>query len=344
MKVFALRLLRALGAFAAARRITRSGLRILCYHGVGRSDEHVFNPMLFMRESVFRRRLATLKKGAYPVISLEQAATGRYPPNAVVITIDDGWVSTLQCQAPALLEHGLPATLYVASYYCERQAPVFNVYARYIFSKDVEPFDVPEFSFDWKSAGLQKHAALEKLLALAESVSFDARARLAAAVQAATGVNGGQFRYLSMDELPQLRRFGVDVQLHTHRHLFPADDARVMRREITDNRAACRAVVDGPLNHFCYPSGEWSADCFPVLEEQGISTATTCENVLAYADTGRFAIGRFVDSDDTPDIIFEAQLAGLLDILRHPRRYLRWRPLGSFSAMEPARTAHAEAG
>jgi peptidoglycan/xylan/chitin deacetylase (PgdA/CDA1 family) len=335
VKVLILTLLRAVGAFALARWITRAGLRILCYHGISSGDEHAFNPTLFMRESVFRRRLQILKERGYPVISLEQAAAGRYPSNAVVITIDDGWVSTLERLAPALHEMGFPSTLYVCTYYCEHRFPVFNVYCRYVFSKDVQPFDLPEFSFYWLSERLTRQAAMERLLVLGETLSFDGRARLATSLGEAARMGAGtQFHYVSIDDLRALQAFGVDIQLHTHRHLFPADDAQAMRREIRDNRAACRTVVEDVQRHFCYPSGEWAEGCFDVLAEQGIETATTCENRLTYADTCRFAVGRFVDSDNTPEVVFEAELSGLLDILRNPRRYLRWRPLATFKALD----------
>ncbi len=338
MKSVILKVLRALGVFALARRITRSGLRILCYHAVSIADEHVFNPTLFMRESVFRRRLETLKRLGYPVISLDQAATGRYPPNAVVLTIDDGWVSTLTRQAPLLKQLGLPATVYVCSYYCENQSPVFNVYARYLFSRKLEPFDLPEFSFYWRSSGNSKDGALDELLVLGESLSFEQRNRLALALSQATGIHcGDQFSYMTLENLRELQNFGLDLQLHTHRHIFPASDSQIMRREILDNRTVCRQVTDGALWHFCYPSGEWTPECFAVLEELGVRTATTCDNRLSYRDTPPLAMGRFVDSDITSEIVFEAELSGLLDIARNPRRYLRWQALRAFTAPDTSR-------
>ena len=46
---------------------------------------------------------------------------------------------------------------------------------------------------------------------------------------------------LNGDELAQAARMGIDLQLHTHRHRFPQDDASI-RKEIQDNRAASKAV------------------------------------------------------------------------------------------------------
>jgi hypothetical protein len=84
------------GLFALARRLTPGGLRILCYHGFAVDDESEFRPGLFIRVETFRRRLAHLAAHRYPILSLDEAidrlTRGTLPPNAVVITVDDGFV------------------------------------------------------------------------------------------------------------------------------------------------------------------------------------------------------------------------------------------------------------
>src|SRR5689334_14408586 len=96
LKLSVLRVLRALGAFALARRLTRKSLRILCYHGIALADEHLFRGNLFMQPATFAARLQLLRDVGYPVLALDEAlhalAADRLPDNAVVITIDDGWV------------------------------------------------------------------------------------------------------------------------------------------------------------------------------------------------------------------------------------------------------------
>ena len=47
-------------------------------------------------------------------------------------------------------------------------------------------------------------------------------------------------------------------------------------------------------------------------------TATTCERGLNFRSTHPYLMNRYLDSDAIPAIKFEAELAGLLDMLRMP--------------------------
>jgi hypothetical protein len=122
------------------RDSSRAGLRILCYHGfslAGRKRE--FRPGLFIRKATFEGRLRHLEAHGYPILTLEQASRllvkGGLPPNAVVITIDDGFYGVLKLAAPMLKRHEFPATLYVTSYYSLKGTPVFRLAVQYIFWK-----------------------------------------------------------------------------------------------------------------------------------------------------------------------------------------------------------------
>ena len=55
-----------------------------------------------------------------------------FEPGLAVITIDDGWHGIHQHAWPVLREFGLPATVYVSSYYAQSQLPVLNVFTRYL--------------------------------------------------------------------------------------------------------------------------------------------------------------------------------------------------------------------
>src|SRR3954465_1194237 len=111
---------RTFGLFALARRLTAKRLRILCYHGASLRDEHEYEPVLFMRPAVFRRRMEILRRIGLPVVPLDQGAkmlaNGGPRNGEVVITIDDGWKSTYTQFAPILKDFEFPATLYVTTF------------------------------------------------------------------------------------------------------------------------------------------------------------------------------------------------------------------------------------
>jgi peptidoglycan/xylan/chitin deacetylase (PgdA/CDA1 family) len=68
----------------------------------------------------FRRQMRILRWLGFQVIGFQQLAQALRagtltPPRSAVITIDDGYVDTLQVAAPVLRKQGLPATVFLVS-------------------------------------------------------------------------------------------------------------------------------------------------------------------------------------------------------------------------------------
>ncbi len=73
IKQICYRILKSLGLFQVALWITKSRLRILCYHGFALSDEASFRPRLFIRSETFRRRMEYLRRNGFTVLALYSA-------------------------------------------------------------------------------------------------------------------------------------------------------------------------------------------------------------------------------------------------------------------------------
>jgi peptidoglycan/xylan/chitin deacetylase (PgdA/CDA1 family) len=329
----ALYLARGCGLFALARSLTAGRLRILCYHGVALDDEHEFQPMLFMRPATFEERLDRLLRTGYPVLplgeALERLRQGTLPPAAVAITIDDGWYGTLCEMAPALAQRGLPATLYLATYYVEKQTQVFNVAAAYALWKtrsgtlDLGRVD-PTLDGLFNLADPERRSlVLERLRTLADGLdSAGGRQDLLERLYGVLGLDFERvrtqrmFTFMSPGEAATLPSQGVELQLHTHRHRFPSRDPEALADEIHANRAALGKVAVGPFRHLCYPSGEYNRSAFAQLDALGIVSATTTLPGMNDAGTPRFELRRFLDSEKCSAIRFEAEVSGFLDLLR----------------------------
>lgn len=64
----------------------------------------------------------------------------KYP---VVITVDDGWRSSITELLPAFQAYKFPATVYVTTYYCDHQIPVVNVLLQYwLWQQQTDSFEV----------------------------------------------------------------------------------------------------------------------------------------------------------------------------------------------------------
>mgnify|MGYP002623413629 FL=1 len=323
LKLGLLRLLRALGVFALARRITRHRVRILCYHGVWRGSSRFPGDALFMTAARFREHLDVVRAGGYPVVSLDEAVEGMFgahdlPPAPVVITIDDGWYSTFVDMWPELRTRGMPATLYVDSGTLLSGHPVPHVMARYV---------IQEYGGDPRSYGdalartepVPGHSTIEERLAAAESLAAD------------LGADPGEIRtsrrfdYMSPEELRAVFAEGLDVQLHTRNHLLPERTAEEVEREVVMNRADLAEVLDrnpGGFRHFCYPSGVHDPAMHEGLRRAGVVSATTTVLGLADGTDDALALPRLILGESHSEIELEAELSGVMSGLRYIRRRL----------------------
>jgi peptidoglycan/xylan/chitin deacetylase (PgdA/CDA1 family) len=314
----------------------RRRLLILCYHGVSLHDEHEWNPSLYVTQEKFRRRLRALRDGGYRILPLVEATRrlydGTLPPRAVAITFDDGAIDFVRRALPVLREFDAPATLYLTTYYCETRLPVFDTALSYVLWKgrdsgaDLGTLCDAEGSLPvrteeergraWKTfydfaarrgLGAVEKNALVRRVAQALGVDYDAI------------VARGQLQIMTPEEVRELPRDLVDVQLHTHRHRTPRDEA-LFTREIDDNAERIRALRGDatPLEHFCYPLGEYFGEFCEWLRRRGVRYATTCVPGLAASTGDPLLLPRLVDSMTQSDLIFEAWASGFAELL--PRR------------------------
>lgn len=341
----ALAVLKSAGVFGLVSRATRSKLRILCYHGLWLGDSPQYGDCLYMQSQRFEQRMEWLARSAFPVLPLDEAIRrlddGSLPDNAVTITIDDGWFSTLKGMVPVLERLGLPATLYATTYYSVRGGPVLNVLVDYLITQ--APAEVLG-----RSAYARELASTHPGLAPSSSAGRNAiGGRLAATVNALPGsqrmdavreiasalgkdiapiLEGRWFDLMSEDELREAHDRGLDIQLHTHTHrmhgLVPekvASEIELNRREL----ARILGIDPSSFRHFCYPSGVHSRAVFDAVRRCGIRSATTTESGLAAAADERMSLSRILDCQSMTTLEFEARLTGVWDMIAGARKRMR---------------------
>ena len=267
---------KSFGLFSLARFLTRQDLRILAYHGFALKQESEFRPHLFIEKAEFQKRLSILKALNFPVLGLEEALSklkdGSLPHNAVVLTIDDGWYSVLPCAFPLLMEYNFPATIYITTYYSEKQTPVFRLVVQYFFWKTflAKVKISASLGGEGKEINLldetQRKNIQNKIISFGEALNSESeRQNLLHDLAVVLDVDFGEVeesRFLSLlnrEEILALADKGMDIQLHTHRHNFPEDDEEKAKNEIRENQAILEGNVGSSCQHFCYPSGEWSS-------------------------------------------------------------------------------------
>lgn len=311
-------------------------LLVLCYHGIAVNDEHRWNPTLYMAQATFRRRLEILRDGGYAVLPLDEAVERLYrgdlPPRSVSITFDDGAADFYTRAFPVLREFGFPSTVYLTTYYCHYNRPVFDVALPYILWKGraagrlsrAVVGDAGAWPIVSKAA---RAAAVAEIREHATARGFEGATRdaLLETIAARLGVDYAAIcaqrilHLMSESEVAEVAKHGVSIQLHTHRHRSPRNVA-AFTDEIEVNRKHIAALTGGRPEgwHFCYPNGRHEPEFGPWLRDLEVRSATTCEPGFASPASEPILLPRVVDSELVSEIEFEGWLSGVSAFL--PRR------------------------
>ena len=330
--------LRNLGAFHPIGNSTwrQQRLLILCYHGVSLEDEHQWKPFLYLTPQKLEQRFSILKQEGYSVLplaeGLQRLRTGTLPPRSVVLTFDDGNYDFFRQAYPLLRRYSFPATVYQSTYYTALELPIFHQICSYMFWQRRG-----QVISEVQSLGLQapldlrtessRIASLRALIDLADRENRSGRQKdeLAQKLAVVLKIDYALLKttriaqLMNGSELREITNNGIDVQLHTHRHRMPEDEA-LFRKEIQDNRATIQQLTGTAPVHFCYPSGVYGAAFLPWLRKEGIVSATTCDVGLAGQRSDDLLLPRFIDHQNRTALDFESWISGVGDLVAFRRK------------------------
>lgn len=332
MKETILYILKTVGLFKLFRYINRKKLFIVCYHGISQEDEHKFKGSVFISKELFMDRINYFAKSTN-VLALEDALERMYtkdlPNNSVVVTVDDGWYSTVKDIQPAMASHNLPYTIYVTTYYAEKETPVFNIFIDYLFWKtnkervNLDNLEVDAFT-DKDTYKGEKSIAFSKSLIqeygatrpIDEKIDLIKNLGIELNIETQSIIENRVFGLLNKEEAINLHEAGVDLQLHTHRHIFPKNNQAEAQKELIENKAILENWLGVKREHFCYPSGSYDLNYEEMLNTIGIKSATTCIPNLNSKKTNPLFLNRFLDGEHISQITLEAEYCGLLGFVR----------------------------
>jgi peptidoglycan/xylan/chitin deacetylase (PgdA/CDA1 family) len=278
-----------------------------------------------MPPELFRQRMAAIKRNGLRVLSLSEGVQALYNETleqpSLVITFDDGYQDYFQYAAPILEEFSFPATVYLSTWYVDRPYPAFNIFCSYVLWLSIGSRVRlgKEFGFleppSLLTASAAEDAAL-KIVAfmIREGFTGDQKDELARRLAEQLGIDYEKIlrsRVLGLMTTKEIRALNslTSIELHTHRHRAPADE-HLFRREIIDNRIRIEEITGRRPTHFCYPSGQYYAECLPWLAEEGVATATTCVSALASPDSNIRLLPRMLDGANITAVEFDAWLSG----------------------------------
>jgi len=315
-----------------------SRLLILCYHGVSLRDEHQWNSGLYISRDQFARRLQVIQGSGYQVLPLAEGLRRLYandlPPKALVITFDDGLFDFYAQAWPLLEKYKFPATVYLTTYYSEYNRPIFRLVCDYMMW--LKRGTLIEAGPASKTIDLRTPESRANELAILDNsaknnaLSAREKDRLAQDLARSIGVDWDEIldarllHIMNPREAAELARAGLDLQLHTHRHRTPREEAPFLR-ELDDNASRLQNITGQRPAHFCYPSGVHYSGYPDWLKKWGVESAVTCEVGLATAGDNAMMLPRLCDHAGLTEIEFDGWLSGLL----------HWFPRHNYHTVDP---------
>ncbi len=263
-------------------------LAVLAYHGIDDA-------------SAFARQLDWIAQRRHPV-SLDHAVDGLLgltdlPPDAVLVTFDDGHRSVFEVGLPLLEERGIPGAVFVVA--------------------DLIDTDDPFWWDEVAALSPRGRPAVDELKRQPDSVRRATLERL----RDGAGDRVPRRPQLRAQELREAEARGLAVGNHSASHaLLDRCDADVLSREVADSHERLTRVLGHPPRAFAYPNGDRSTAVVETVRAAGYGVGFLFDHRLTPVPAPEpLEVSRVrVDSTTTLDR-FRTIVSGLHPALHHLR-------------------------
>ncbi|MCI0392818.1 MAG: polysaccharide deacetylase family protein [Acidobacteria bacterium] len=296
-----LKLIQVSGAFTVFRLLNRHRALILTYHRFYTNDHGVITSA-----SAFSEQLAYLK-AHYRVVPLsqivEQMSLPGEPQNRLAaITIDDGYRDAYEIAFPLLRRYSLPATLFVVTEFVERRVWLWPDKMRYLTSlarpqELVAAIEGRELRISLSDDRSREEAA-EKVNSELKRLSDEAKDEAIDSIAASLDITIPQappeeYASIGWDQAREMDAKGVEIGSHTMTHpiLTNIGDTR-LRCELSESRNQIEAVLRRPVEHFCYPNGDYDERVRKEAVRAGYRCAVTSTDGLNATGHDLFTLRR----------------------------------------------------
>lgn len=278
-------MLQSLGGF------TGEQVYVLAYHRVDLPEHRPWlNPELINASPAqFRAQMELVARNYHPVgiEDVLNAAEGgkKLPRNAVVVTVDDGYLDFQETILPVCRQHGIRPLLFTPTAYVGEGTFWWDMLYQMVYfsgwpqisAQGTGPLRI--LTAEEKQSALNHLSHLIKQSALEKDHNWLDTLYREFLDQARHGFVKDRCDTLDWDELREASRNGADIAAHTHTHPIVSriSDEQV-RQEIRQCRSLLRSELNSDLPVFAYPDG-LAADITPdnrrIVREEGFQLAFT---------------------------------------------------------------------
>lgn len=254
------------------RLLCRQRLAILIYHQVLEQPDPMRPDVPDRAE--FLWQMQAIKQNFTP-LGLAEASqrlrNGTLPPGAICVTFDDGYLDNLEVALPVLQQTGVPATVFVATAFCQGQ----NMWNdRVIDLVDQLPFEQLDFSLaDCGSLSLEtielKRKACGTLLGKLKYLQPEQRLHKIESLYQHFGLPEAAPKMMSDQQVKELAAAGIEIGAHTVDHpILKVLSPEQQLQQMQDSKAYLENLIDKPVTGFAYPNGKPDIDYDQVTLDQ----------------------------------------------------------------------------
>jgi peptidoglycan/xylan/chitin deacetylase (PgdA/CDA1 family) len=268
---------------------------ILGYHRVVEdfaSESRSEMPSMLISTEMFEHHLECLSR-RFTFVSIEEIGermrTGRpFRRPVAAITFDDGYQDVYENAIPLLKKKGIPAAMFVVTDLVGR--PFWQIHDKlyHLVAKAFATWDNPQHQLSGLLADLglpvqtlaRPTAIRTPTLAVSSllpGLSQSDVIRVMAGLEASVG-NGFHNvpKTVSWEDLRDMRRAGFTIGSHTRSHVtLPMETRETIDEELAGSKAMLEQYLGEPIEHFCYPGGQFTADVVDAVARAGYQYAYT---------------------------------------------------------------------
>lgn len=312
-----------------ARASSHESLWVLMYHRVLPITDIRFQqeePGMLVQADTFAMHVQELKR-YFDLVSLgdwvkARARGEQAPKKACAITFDDGWLDNFEYALPILQAEKAPATLFAVA---EKIGTDFTFW----------PNIISNLLFSGAAHAMLKHPLFQSLsahlLATPTTPSRDHVAYIISLLKQYsdevifTALNDINWRSLCPSELPpalmnweQLKTMQssglVEIGSHTcsHRRLNQFMPQADLEHEIITSKTILEQKLGAPVNLFCFPNGDYSAEALSLVKEHYSAAVTTRRGINQIGSENLHELTRIGLHDEVSHNrqLFRARLSG----------------------------------
>jgi peptidoglycan/xylan/chitin deacetylase (PgdA/CDA1 family) len=258
---------------------------------------------------------------AHHVVAGEQL-----PPNALAVTVDDGYRDFFLYGYPVFQEFGIMPTVYLVSDFLDRKCWLWWNEIQYAIQRSrnctivmaigEHQYRLPIVTEAEKACSSK--VLIEHLKSLPNQDREEAKARILELLEVELPTDPPpEWEPLAWEEVRRLSDNGVEfgAQTRTHMILASLSNESELREQIAGCKQRLEQELRGPVLHFCYPNGRLQ-DIGPAALAQtrdcGFLTGVTTERGMNDLNrTDPFLLRRLGVDTDVPTEYFAELLAGV---------------------------------